>query len=229
MPRDELIFRPKLHRLRSIPSRLRQRRPVIIIVIIVESEIELSERPCQNHHHLRIRHAPPRTSPRAPTERAERALRARDTPLSLPGVDDPALGSEPEWVREVAFLAMEGVGRRSDVDAGREVRAVNVDAAGQDLAREDAAKGRGEAQRFVDAGAQVGAGCEGGADADVVCIVFVVVGGKVAVDFGPEFGEAGRRVEEVEEGGAHGCGEGVGPYGFTMCWPLAFPLLRSSE
>lgn len=61
---------------------------------------------------------------------------------------------------------VQGVVRDAEDGAGGEMVAVDPDAAGEDLAWEEAADGRREAEAFVEAGAQVGGLGEEGAGAD---------------------------------------------------------------
>jgi hypothetical protein len=66
---------------------------------------------------------------------------------------------------------VESVVGSADVDTGGEVMSVDGEAARLDLTRLEAPDWGGHAQGFVDAGAEVGAGVQAGAGADLLDVV----------------------------------------------------------
>ena len=101
---------------------------------------------------------------------------------------------------------MDGVVRGPDYGALGDMVAVDKEAAGEDFAREDAADGGGDSQCLVEDGAEVGAGGDAGAYADVFDA------GEGGADFVVEGGEGFGVVEEVEESGCDGIGHCVGAW-----------------
>ncbi len=96
--------------------------------------------------------------------------------------EQPAGRVVAERVRDVVGVVVDGVDGRADAGAGGQMLAEDVEAAGEDGAREDGADWGGQAERFVDAGAEVDAAVEGRAGADGFD------GGEVGADFGGEAG-----------------------------------------
>lgn len=86
-----------------------------------------------------------------------------------------------------------GVGIHTDVDAGREEIAFDVDTAGADFAPGGGADGGRHAEGFVDAGAEIATGGEFGPRVDLGRR------GEGSADFGDEVGVAGWVGGEVEE------------------------------
>ena len=95
--------------------------------------------------------------------------------------------------------------RHTDDGALGYVFAVDGDSTWQNLARQQAADGRGETHGFVDAGTEVGAGLQGGA------LVDIFYRRKLGADLGGHAGKSGRVADEIEQGGGHGGRGGVGP------------------
>lgn len=106
---------------------------------------------------LRHRHIPRRTHPRSNQERRKRFARRIDVFLRIALAGDPPLRRELERLREVRGIVVQSVEPRADKGAGWDVFAVDLRTAGLHDAPWSGADGRAEAQRFVDAGAEVGA------------------------------------------------------------------------
>ena len=101
---------------------------------------------------------------------------------------------------------VDGVDTGSDVTTGGDEVAIEGGAAGADFAPEGGSGGRRHAKRLIDAGTEVDAGAEAGAEGDFV-------GGREGVpDFGGYAVVPVFVVGEVEEAGGEGCGGGVGAW-----------------
>lgn len=157
------------------------------------SKIRIPKRPSHRVRQLHVRHVPARARPRAQREGTEGPARPLDPLFRVPVRHDPALGSVGVRVRVEDLVVVDGVRTDADVGPGRDEVVVDGDAAGADLAPERAADGRGHAQGFVDAGAEVAAGGEFGPGSDL--------GGRGegGADLGGEGGVRGGVGGEVEE------------------------------
>lgn len=115
-------------------------------------------RECQRH--LLVCDAFPDAATRAEAEGAEGGTGGREAVVVVIVVvvsGDPALRPKSKRVGKIGRVVVDGPGRGADNGAGREKLAVHVDSAGQDLTREVGRDGRREAERFIDARAQVDA------------------------------------------------------------------------
>jgi len=171
----------------------------------------------QGIRHLDISQPLTNATARADRERTERALCQGDLVLrerrlcpirQLPR--DPALWAVAERIRVVSRVVVDRVVRNADDHAGRDALAVNGDAAWEDLAREDAADGGGQAHGFIDTGAQVGAGGELRRLVDVFKVC------EFGADFLGDELEGVRMPGKVEEGCGHG-GRGCVAAGNDAC------------
>lgn len=164
----------------------------------------------QRGHHLVVREALADTAPRADAKGAEGALRKGhvvgrgDGAVEAAGrALDPPLGDVGKGRRVVRRVVVDGVVRDADDGALGDAVPVDGDAAREDLAREDAADRGREAHGFVDAGAEVGAGAEGGALDDLFGV------GELGADFLGGFAEGVFVADEVEQSGGHGGRRGI--------------------
>ena len=99
---------------------------------------------------------------------------------------------------------MDAVAGYADVDAGGEVVAVDGESAGEDLPWQQSAYGGRKTHRFVDAGEEEAAGCQGRPDADVLDIF------ESRADLSLQGFERVGVMEQVEDCGREARGGGAG-------------------
>lgn len=166
--------------------------------------------PSQGGRHLDIRQTLADAAPGPDAKGAEGALSGLDVGLANgaarleDGAGDPALGRIRKRVGVVVLVVVDGVVRSADDGTLGQRFAIDRDAAGQDLARQDTADRWGQTHGLVDAGAQVGQSVELGTLFDVLDA------GEGGTDLLGHASESGGVAAEVEESGGHGGGGGVG-------------------
>ena len=207
----KVLLQLKLQRpMPAVPPTLNA-RPDLSQRSVRPSTLRTPNRPGNRIRELHIGQVPARAGPGPERKGTKGLARPLHEFLGIILGNDPALGFVGVGIWVEIFVVMNGIGVDAYVDAWRKEGVVDADAGGADFAPEGATDWWGEAEGFVDAGAEVAAGGEFGSALDFAG------GCECGEDFVCELGVAGWVGGEVEEKGREGCGGCVGSFCFWQC------------